>query len=79
MSTVRFGPFPAASGFALCLPRIPDHLFQRQNACRADLIVQEGQQAQVETGQSVITGVDATETATGSTQFQNMQERGADC
>lgn len=38
------------------------------------LIVQEGEQAQVETGQSVITGVDATETANGSTQFQNTRE-----
>ena len=38
------------------------------------LLVQEGETAMVETGQSVITGVSATETANGSTQFQNTRE-----
>ena len=38
------------------------------------LLVQEGQAAQVETGTSVITGVTATETANGSTQFANTRE-----
>ena len=38
------------------------------------LLVQEGEAAVVETGQSVITGVSATETANGSTQFQNTRE-----
>ena len=38
------------------------------------LLVQEGESAMVETGQSVITGVSATETANGSTQFQNTRE-----
>ena len=38
------------------------------------LIVQEGEGARVETGTSVITGVNATETANGSTQFQNTRE-----
>ena len=38
------------------------------------LLVQEGETALVETGQSVITGVSATETANGSTQFQNTRE-----
>ena len=38
------------------------------------LLVQEGETAIVETGQSVITGVSATETANGSTQFQNTRE-----
>ena len=38
------------------------------------LLVQEGETAIVETGQSVITGVRATETANGSTQFQNTRE-----
>ena len=38
------------------------------------LLVQEGEAAMVETGQSVITGVSATETANGSTQFQNTRE-----
>jgi type IV pilus assembly protein PilQ len=38
------------------------------------LLVQEGEGAKVETGTSVITGVTATETANGSTQFQNTRE-----
>ena len=38
------------------------------------LLVQEGQAAKVETGTSVITGVTATETANGSTQFENTRE-----
>lgn len=38
------------------------------------LLVQEGEKARVETGTSVITGVDSTETASGSTQFQNTRE-----
>jgi len=38
------------------------------------LLVQEGESAMVETGQSVITGVSATQTANGSTQFQNTRE-----
>ena len=38
------------------------------------LLVQEGESASVETGTSVITGVDSTETANGSTQFQNTRE-----
>ena len=38
------------------------------------LLVQEGETAEVETGQNVITGVSATETANGSTQFQNSRE-----
>ena len=38
------------------------------------LLVQEGEKASVETGTSVITGVDSTETANGSTQFQNTRE-----
>ena len=38
------------------------------------LLVQEGESAKVETGQNVITGVSATETANGSTQFQNTRE-----
>ena len=38
------------------------------------LLVQEGERAQVETGQNVITGVTATDTANGSTQFQNTRE-----
>ena len=36
--------------------------------------MQEGESAKVETGQNVITGVSATETANGSTQFQNTRE-----
>ncbi|AII44695.1 hypothetical protein KR100_15215 [Synechococcus sp. KORDI-100] len=35
------------------------------------LLVQEGESAKVETGESVITGVTSTDTANGSTQFQN--------
>ncbi|EAU75105.1 possible general (type II) secretion pathway protein D precursor [Synechococcus sp. RS9916] len=38
------------------------------------LLVQEGESAKVETGTSVITGVKATETANGSTQFENTRE-----
>ena len=38
------------------------------------LLVQEGEDAKVRTGTSVITGVTATETANGSTQFQNARE-----
>jgi type IV pilus assembly protein PilQ len=38
------------------------------------LLVQEGQEASVETGTSYITGVTATETANGSTQFQNTRQ-----
>ena len=38
------------------------------------LLVQEGEQAQVKTGTSVITGVSSTETANGSTQFENTRE-----
>ena len=38
------------------------------------LLVQEGEKAQVETGTSVITGVSSTETANGSTQFENTRE-----
>ena len=38
------------------------------------LLVQEGETVIVETGQSVITGVSATETANGSIQFQNSRE-----
>jgi type IV pilus assembly protein PilQ len=38
------------------------------------LLVQEGQEAKVETGTSFITGVTATETANGSTQFENTRE-----
>jgi type IV pilus assembly protein PilQ len=38
------------------------------------LLVQEGQKASVETGTSVITGVKATDTANGSTQFENTRE-----
>ena len=38
------------------------------------LLVQEGEEAQVETGTSVITGVSSTETANGSTQFENTRE-----
>ena len=38
------------------------------------LLVQEGEKARVETGTSVITGVDSTETANGSTQFKNTRE-----
>ena len=38
------------------------------------LLVQEGQAAKVETGTSYITGVKATETANGSTQFENTRE-----
>ena len=38
------------------------------------LLVQEGESAKVETGTSVITGVNATETPNGSTQFQNTRE-----
>ena len=38
------------------------------------LLVQEGEQAQVVTGTSVITGVTSTETANGSTQFENTRE-----
>ena len=38
------------------------------------LLVQEGESAKVETGQNVITGISATETANGSTQFQNTRE-----
>ena len=38
------------------------------------LLVQEGESALVQTGESVITGRTATETANGSTQFQNTRE-----
>lgn len=38
------------------------------------LLVQEGESAKVEAGESFITGVDATETANGSTQFSNTRE-----
>ena len=38
------------------------------------LLVQEGETAEVETGQNVITGVSSTDTANGSTQFQNTRE-----
>ena len=38
------------------------------------LLVQEGEKAQVVTGTSVITGVTSTETANGSTQFENTRE-----
>ena len=38
------------------------------------LLVQEGQEAQVETGTSVITSVSATDTANGSTQFEYTRE-----
>ncbi len=38
------------------------------------LLVQEGERAQVVTGTSVITGVTSTETANGSTQFENTRE-----
>lgn len=38
------------------------------------LLVQEGESAKVKTGTSVITGVKATETANGSTQFENTRE-----
>ncbi len=38
------------------------------------LLVQEGEKAQVVTGTSVITGVKSTETANGSTQFENTRE-----
>ena len=38
------------------------------------LLVQEGEEAQVKTGTSVITGVSSTETANGSTQFENTRE-----
>ena len=38
------------------------------------LLVQEGEEAQVETGTSVITGISSTETANGSTQFENTRE-----
>lgn len=38
------------------------------------LLVQEGEEAQVKTGTSVITGVTSTETANGSTQFENTRE-----
>ena len=38
------------------------------------LLVQEGQEARVETGTSYITGVTSTETANGSTQFENTRE-----
>ena len=38
------------------------------------LLVQEGEEAEVTTGTSVITGVTSTETANGSTQFENTRE-----
>ena len=38
------------------------------------LLVQEGESAKVEAGQSFITGVDATEAANGSTQLSNTRE-----
>ena len=38
------------------------------------LLVQEGESAKVEAGQSVITGVEATEAANGSSQFSNTRE-----
>ena len=38
------------------------------------LLVQEGEEAEVTTGTSVITGVKSTETANGSTQFENTRE-----
>ena len=38
------------------------------------LLVQEGEAAEVTTGTSVITGVTSTETANGSTQFENTRE-----
>jgi len=38
------------------------------------LLVQEGESAVVETGENIITGVSATDTANGSTQFQNTRE-----
>ena len=38
------------------------------------LLVQEGEEGKVETGTSYITGVTATETANGSTQYQNTRE-----
>ena len=38
------------------------------------LLVQEGESAAVETGENVITGVSSTETANGSTQFENTRE-----
>ncbi len=37
------------------------------------LLVQEGESAEVETGENVITGVSSTETANGSTQFENTR------
>ena len=71
MSMVRIHPFPAAPGFVLCLRRILITSSSAKTLAEPHSIVQEGEQAQVETGQSVIAGVDATETANGSTQFQN--------
>ena len=38
------------------------------------LLVQEGEEAKVETGESVITGVESTETSNGSVQFTNQRE-----
>mgnify|MGYP001251552083 CR=1 FL=1 len=38
------------------------------------LLVQEGETAEVETGENIITGVSSTETANGSTQFENSRE-----
>ncbi|WP_413323892.1 type II secretion system protein GspD [Synechococcus sp. MIT S9503] len=38
------------------------------------LLVQEGQEAQVQTGTSIITGVTTTDTANGSTQFEYTRE-----
>ena len=38
------------------------------------MLVQEGESAAVETGENVITGVSSTETANGSTQFENTRE-----
>ena len=38
------------------------------------LLVQEGESAQVETGENIITGISSTETANGSTQFENSRE-----
>ena len=41
---------------------------------QSTLLVQEGESALVETGENIITGVSSTDTANGSTQFQNTRD-----
>ena len=54
--------------------RVVDCFVHGENSAQPTLLVQEGESAKVETGQNVITGISETETANGSTQFQNTRE-----